>query len=224
MGETVRHTKRGGSSSLAGRQGGVAGRTNYAEEVVDRNVKEAADFAAHFFAENNVRRVVIFGTEENVSSFRSQLPKVWQSLIVGTFSMSMTANKDDVKEHAMQIGREAERQREVTLVKSMITGAAKGRKAVTHLEDTLKAVHDGRVQTLVFRDGFRAPGYRCKGCGYLTSEKLDQCPFCGKTFENIPDAVELAVGNVMRLGGDVEVIHDSEKLTDFGNIGAVLRY
>src|SRR3972149_4825025 len=93
MGEEVRHTKRGGASTVAGRRGGIAGRTHYEDEVTDRNMKDGGEFATHFFKENNVRRVVIGGTEDNVALFRSLLPKSWQNLVLGTFSSSITASK-----------------------------------------------------------------------------------------------------------------------------------
>jgi len=112
LGELVKHTKRGGASSFPGRQGGVAGRTNRMEEKIERNLKDAAEFATHFFEENHVRRVLIGGTDENVASFRSLLPKAWQSLVMGTFAMSMTASHADVLSKALQIGKEAEHQRE----------------------------------------------------------------------------------------------------------------
>ena len=55
------------------------------DEVVDRNMKDSVDFAVHFFEENRVRRVMIGGTDENVSLFRSLLPKSWQSLVMNSF-------------------------------------------------------------------------------------------------------------------------------------------
>jgi peptide chain release factor subunit 1 len=224
VGETVRRTKRGGASQFPGRRGGVAGQTNYAEEVAERNMREAADFAARFFADKNVRRVLIGGTEDNVASFRSLLPKAWQSLIVGQFPMSMTSSIDEVRARAMEVGRQAEQRREAHLVKTVVSGAAKGRGGVTSLDGTLTALHDGRVHTLLIQEGFRAPGYCCRGCGYLTANEIETCPFCGKTMEKIPDAVELAVHKVMELGGDVEVLHDAKMTKEIGNIGALLRY
>jgi peptide subunit release factor 1 (eRF1) len=224
MGESVRHTKRGGASTVPGRRGGVAGRKNYTEEVTERNMKEAVEFATHFFGEKNVRRVLIGGTDDNVAQFRSMLPKAWQSLIVGAFPMSMTASKDEVLERAMQIGQASDRGRESQLADTIVTNAAKGRGGVVRLDDTLSAVHEGRVQTLLIREGFHAPGYRCQGCGYLTAQSIAICPFCGNAFVQIPDAVEMAVHNVMQHGGDVEVLHDEEITERFGNIGALLRY
>jgi peptide subunit release factor 1 (eRF1) len=224
LGESVRRTKRGGGSQATGRRGGSAGQTNYAEEVAERNIKDAVDFAARFFGEKNVRRILLGGTDDNLTVFRAHLPKAWQSLVVGTFPVSMTASHNEVLERAMQIGREAERRRESRLVESLITGAAKGKGGVLMLEDTLSAVHQGRVLTLLISDGYRAPGRRCKSCGFVTSKRVQSCPFCGGKFEPIPDAVELAVRKVLQAGGDVEVLHDAPTLQEHGNIGALLRY
>jgi peptide chain release factor subunit 1 len=224
VGESIRRTKRGGSSQFPGRRGGIAGQTNYAEEVAERNMRDAAEFAAHFFTAKNVRRILIGGTEDNVALFRSLLPKAWQSLIVGAFSMAMTASKDDVLERAMEIGRQAENRREAQIIKTVVTNAAKGRGGVTGLDDTLHALRDGRVNVLIIREGFQAPGYVCQGCGYLTSKESELCPFCGKAIENIPDAVEMAVHKVMEQGGEVEVLHDAEMTEKIGYIGALLHY
>ncbi|MEW6566628.1 MAG: hypothetical protein AB1449_00385 [Chloroflexota bacterium] len=224
LGESVRRTKRGGGSAAPGRRGGAAGQTRYAEEVAERNLKEAARFAARFFRDKHVRRVLIGGTEENVAIFRSQLPKAWQSLVVGTFPMEMTAGHPQVLARAMELVQQAERESEARQVRAMITAAAKGRDGVVGLEDTLGAAHEGRVQTLVLSEGFRAPGYRCRGCGYLTIQRLDRCPFCGRDFERIEDAVEMAVRKVMADGGEVEVVRGNPELDRAGRIGGLLRY
>jgi peptide chain release factor subunit 1 len=224
LGESVRHTKHGGASAKPGVRGGVAGQTRYEDEVAGRNIRDVAEFAARFFSENNVRRVLIGGTEENIALLRNVLPKSWQSLIVGTFPMSMTASKLEVLERTMQIGKEAEYRKEEQILKKLVTGAAKERGGVLNLDETLGAVHDGRVQALVIQDGFRASGYRCQGCGYITAQELPVCQFCGSKFDQIPDAVEMAVYKVMKAGGEVEVLQHEHKVNGFKNIGALLRY
>jgi len=224
LGENIRHTKRGGGSQATGRRGGVAGKTNYVEEVAERNAREAAEFATRFFTEKNVRRIVIGGTEENINLFRNQLPKAWQSLIVGAFPMSMTASHTEVLERAMQVGREAENKHEAKLVEAVVTAAAKGDGAVVGLEDTLKALNEGRIQNLLFLEGLREPGYQCTQCGYLTSIEVEVCPYCSGKMKQIPDAVELAVSRVMQNNGEVEVLRDDGDLAKYGHIGAVLRY
>jgi peptide subunit release factor 1 (eRF1) len=224
VGETIRRTKRGGGSQAPGRRGGVAGTTGYVDEVTDRNIKDAVNFAAHFFAEYHVRRILIGGSDDTVAMFRNQLPKAWQSLVVGTFPVSMTASHSEVMEKAMEIGVEAERQREERLVNAVLTNAAKKRGGVTDLDETFNALREGRVQTLVIRQGYRIPGTRCKSCGYVSPVELEYCPFCGGTCETIPDAVELAVHQVMQAGGDVEFLPVDLVAGAFGQIGALLRY
>ena len=224
LGESVRHTKRGGASAKPGMRGGMAGQTRYEDEVTDRNIRDVADFATHFFSENNVRRVLIGGTDENIALLRNQLPKSWQSLIVGTFPMSMTASKVDVLERALQIGKQAEFHKEEQLLKKLVTGAAKDKKGVVGLDDTLGAVHDGRVQALVIQEGYRAMGYQCQGCGFMTAREMLVCQFCGSKFDQISDAVEMAVHNVMKAGGDVDVLQHQHKVSGYENIGALLRY
>jgi peptide chain release factor subunit 1 len=224
LGKNVRRTKRGGSSAKPGVRGGVAGQTRYEDEVTERNMRDVAEFASHFFGENNVRRILIGGTEENIALLRSQLPKSWQSLIVGTFPMSMTAGKEEVLERAMEIGKEAEFRREEQLLKRLVTGAAKDRGAVLNLDATLGALHEGRVQALVIQEGYREAGYQCQGCGYITSIEMPKCQFCSSQFDHIPDVVELAVHRVMKAGGDVEVLQNEHKVDGFKNIGALLRY
>jgi len=224
LGEAVRHTKRGGGSQAPGRRGGVAGLTDYTDEVADRNMKEAVEFATKFFSENNVRRVVIGGTDDNVALFRSQMPKAWQSLVVGSFPSSMTVGHSEVLERAMQIGQQTERERQVRLVEAIVTSAAKGRAGVVGIENTLNALREGRIQSLVIRDGYRSPGYRCKGCNHLTAQPIGSCPFCDSEVEEVGDAVEMAVRQVMQSGGEVEVLPQNEIIKGFEQIGALLRY
>jgi len=223
LGKDVQRIKHGGGSQAGGRRGRDAQKTP-PKEIAERNMKEAAEFTSQFFGEHKVRRVLIGGTEDNIARFRAHLPKTWQSLIIGAFPISMTASHTEVLDKAMEVGRRAEREHEARQVDVLVTNASKGQAGVLALDETLRAVHDGRVQTLLIQEGFKAPGYRCLGCNYLTAESADVCPFCGEKFDEIPDAVEFAVREVLSEGGDVEVLQENQTLEQHGHIGALLRY
>jgi len=214
VGEEVKHMKRGGISS----------RTGNTEELVDRNMRSSADFAVRFLQTNHIRRVLIGGTEENTKALFSLLPKSWQSMVVGTFPMAMTASHVDVLSKAMQIGLEAETRQEHRMIDTAITAAAKGTGGAVGVENVLSAVSSHRVQTLLFNEGFISQGIRCRNCGFVTPHKLDVCPICGSKTETVQDIVDLAVRSVLQSGGDVEVIHHSPELENVGKIAAVLRY
>jgi len=225
MGEVVKHTKRGGASSFPGRRGGVSGRTNFEDEKIERNMKEAADFAIRFFEGNHVRRILIGGTEDNIHLFRSLLPKSWQSLVMGTFAMAMTASHTEVLSKALQLGLEVERERERHLVEDLVTLAAKGSNAVVGLTDTLSAVNQGRVKNLTIVEGLIKEGYLCPSCGALAAHLEDPCVHCGLArLERTLDVVDLAVHAVMRKGGDVTTTPLMPTLEQVGSIGALLRF
>ncbi len=69
---------------------------------------------------------MIGGAEDTVAQFRSQLPKAWQSLVVGAFPISMTASHNEIVARAMKVGEEAELRREKQLASAIVTNAARG--------------------------------------------------------------------------------------------------
>lgn len=223
LGEIVKRTKHGGGgSAVPGRRGESAGQ-RAVEEVIDRNMKDSVDFATRFFENNHVRRVMIGGTDENVKLFTSLLPKAWQSLVMGSFPMSMTASLGEVRNRAFELGVQAELEREKRLLERLVTSAAKASGAVVGLENTLQAVNEDRVQTLVINEGYRKNAFRCKSTGFLTTNPAEICS--GEdNVEKIYDVVDLIVNQVMRSGGDVEVILSTEAMEKAGGIGAILRY
>ncbi len=224
QGAAVHRTKRDGASALAGRRGGAAGQTRHEEEVEQRNLRAAAEASVAFFQAHQVRRVLLAGTEETLAQFRALLPKAWQSLIVGRMAVDRDASAVDLLERAIEVGRQAEGMREAALVEGAVTAAAKGKAGATGLENTLRALHEGRVQTLMISDGYRAPGYVCSGCGLISASEHAACPYCGGTSTAIEDAVEHAVRRAMRSTVEVEVVSHSPTLEEAGRIAAVLRY
>lgn len=223
IGDTVKKIK-GGGSAVQGMRGGTITPTRVVEETIERNMRESVEFAISFFEENHIRRILLGGTEDNIALFRNYLPKAWQSLVVGTFSAPMTASFNEVWSRVFEIGHKAEQEREAQIIDRLITQFSKKSDAVVGLEDTLKAVNEGRVQTLVLNHGFEREGYRCPDCNSLTISPEKTCVACEKPAEKVQDVVALAVSDVFANGGEVEMIHDQPELDKVGNIGAFLRY
>ncbi len=224
MGEVIKHTKRGGSSSIRGQRGGSSGSTDHVPEMVERNIREIVRFAAEFFEEKHIRRILLGGSEENIALLRNALPKAWQSLMVGSFPMSMTASHAEVLERALEVGSRAERECESRLIEELITKSAKGEAAVTGLEDTLNAAMDGRVQTLLAAEDYDSSGYQCRSCSKLFLKESKLCPVCGGKVEAIPNVVQVAISRVLLQKGDVEIVYPTSALEKEGSIGAFLRY
>ena len=224
LGEEVKRMKHG-SGSAAGRRGGATGRSGRREEEIAlRNLKEAAEATAKFCEGGRCSRIILGGTEQTVAQFQEMLPRDLQDQVVGSFPTVMTASETEVLDRSLEIIAEVEREQEKELVESVITAAAKGGAGVIGLADTLGAVYEGRVRILVVDEGYKATGYRCEQCGYIAAQAKEQCPFCSGKVEQIDDAVELVVREVIDQGGKVEIVRDSPALEKADHIAALLRY
>lgn len=226
MGEDVRHLKKGGGSSTVGMRGGargVQGGSRHEVEVMQRNMRDAAAAAGRFFSNKPVRRLFIGGTAENVAQFRELLSKQLQSRIAGTFAMDMTAGEHEVRAQTLAMLREHNLERERRLVDTMIANNARGANATVGLDETLQAISDKRVETLIISDGLRVPGYVEDTNGFVVAN-LARSPLSEVELREVPDVIDSAVAHTMAQGGHVEVISDSPELEAVGRIGAILRY
>jgi peptide chain release factor subunit 1 len=226
-GEEVRKVKDGTGSSAVGRRGGGGisgpGGGKHEDEVAARNMRECAAAASRFFAERPIRRLFLGGTSENIAQYREMLPKQLQSCLVGSFPMDIDAGEPEVRQRALNLLREVNAVREAKLVERLITLNAQGANAVVGLDDTLQAISDKRVDTLIISDGFRAPGYVHESSGYLVAN-LARSPLAEAELAEAPDVVETAVAQTVAQSGHVEVIAENALLEDAGRIGAILRY
>ncbi|MFW5714011.1 MAG: hypothetical protein ACOCYU_05010 [Brevefilum sp.] len=223
IGEEVKQAKRGGGNAMHGRMGG-ADISSKVENIIEHNIKEVIDHAINFFSQNHIRRIMIGGTDDNITRFKEALPKSWQSLVVADFPMSMNAGETEVLEQATAEALVTHKKINRSLVDKAITLAVKGSNGVTGLINTLNANHEGRVRTLLVLQDFEQAGYRCEGCGYLTTQEIKACPYCGGEFGRINSAVEMSVREALRKNADVKIIEENEQLNKAGQIAAVLRY
>jgi peptide subunit release factor 1 (eRF1) len=222
MGEEIRKVKRGRGSSATGMRGGMGG-GRHEEEMADRNLRELAQEATDYFHNRGIRRLFLGGTTETLAQFRDLLPKQLQSCIAGTFAMDKYASENEVRDRALELLHETNERREQQLVDSLITAAAKQANAVTGIDDTLQAVVEGRVQTLVLSDGLRLPGFAKPEVNFIVANPA-RTHYDLSELQEIDDVVEEAVALTMSQGGHVEVVANNPHLEDAGRIGALLRY
>lgn len=225
LGEEVRRTKHGGASGVAGMRGGMTARTaRRGEAVILRNLKEFAEATEAFCSSNGCKRLVLGGTEANVSQFRDILPRAMQDRIIGTFPIDPDAPVGEVQTRSMDLIEEVAKQRESELVDELIAGWKRGSGAAAGLSDTLAALQEHRAGILLVAAGYEASGYRCQNCRYLMLTEREECPLCGGTVEHVEDLVETMTHRALEQGVDVEIVRGSQELEEAGLVGALLRY
>ena len=131
-----------------------------------RNLREVVDLTQRFYQAGQCERIILGGTKENRSHFMSMLPKDLQEKVIGDISIDMYAGPMHVLDRTQVLIQNSVRERKAALVQTTITAAHK-KIGSLGLADTLTALQEQRIQTLVISEGFSAPGAVCDYCGYL---------------------------------------------------------
>ena len=216
-GNPIKHQKQGGWSASRFQR--------HEETMAAHNLRMAAEAAARFCEDNACPRLILAGTEENTARFRDFLPTPLRQAVVGTIPVDPAAGSREVVERSREILNELEYEREQALVERTITLARSGGAATLGLADTLFALQENRVLTLLIEEGYTAPGFVCPSCDYLSSDEAEHCLFCGTAQSlPVPNIVERAVHKAIQQGARVEIIAGSKALANAGHIGALLRY
>lgn len=213
---------RGGRSGAGTRLGMTSGLDRKIDQIAMRNLREIVDLTQEFYRAGRCERIILGGTAENRARFMSMLPKTLQSKVIGGLAIDMYASEGTVWERSVDIIQQSVAERKDALTKNLMTAVRTG-KGSLGLSDTLHAVQEGRVQTLVISEGVRAHGHMCSHCSYLTLTETDTCPVCQGATRKVEDIVDQLVHRA--IGSDVKVVfvHD-EAMEQVNSIGALWRF
>ena len=192
------------------------------------HLKDVAEKLLALARERPFDRLVLVGVEGATAEFESLLPEPVRQRLAGRLTADFKQEGDDaILARARQLCEEDERSAEIALV-DRVRGLAEaeGRGALG-IDDSLQALVEGRVDTLVVADGMTQDGTLCLNCDYFAASKFKRCPACSnEQLEDLPDAIEYAVARAMLSGSQVNILFNGgrEMLLARGGIGAILRY
>jgi len=213
---------RGGRSSTGSGHGRTSGLDHRIDQIAARNLREIAELTRDFYQAGHCERIILGGTDENRARFLSLLPRALHDKVIGDITIDMYASADEVLERSMEIIEASVAERKEAFVESLITAAHKDSGSLG-LADTLLAMQERRVQTLVVSEGFSAEGYRCTHCHYATLKHTNTCPVCEGPVEKLEDIVDYLVHRAVEQDVEVVFVQD-EALEQAGMIGAVWRF
>jgi len=95
---------------------------------------------------------------------------------------------------------------------------------VRGLAQTLPALYERRVDTLLVEPGLEHPGVVCPRCRWAAAEERGACPVDGETMVPHPNLVEWAVGRAIEGDATVMPLRRHNDLADYDGVGAVLRF
>ncbi len=188
------------------------------------HLKEVVEKLDSFLLGEYIGRLILGGSEEAVSMFKGMLRKTILDKVIGSVKIEMLSKGDDVLNKVEPIVSAYERKKEEDIVKELITRAMKNEAAVLGLENVLNAIQEQKVMKLVFISSYKQKGVNCKSCSFLTTQKINSCPYCKGDFEGVDYMVDLAAQKAIQQGALLEVVTENKDLSDAGGIGAFLRF
>jgi peptide chain release factor subunit 1 len=196
------------------------------KEHVQRHLKHVAEVLMGLLRRRRYNRLVLAGPDEVVAELERELHDYVRRTIVARISSPMASSPADVLERIWELEEELERKREEEALGRLVAEIDGGTgRAVAGIEDTIAALEQGRVDTLLVGADLETAGVRCSSCGHL-AHRGKTCPACGSAMVEIPDLVEEAIESALRQRCRVEVLPQgtAAALAPLGDIGALLRF
>jgi peptide subunit release factor 1 (eRF1) len=168
--------------------------------------------------------VILLGpgsTPESVAAFLHQY--VFERLLgVGTLGPK-DATTAVVREAALEVRANFERERETAVVAEMKEGVARG-WAVNGVADTLTALAHGKVRTLLVHGEMTRPGFRLRASGRLVVPGENAAWKGEGDPEPVTDVVDEALEEALRQQLDINVLYDPAAQKAVDGLAALLRF
>jgi peptide chain release factor subunit 1 len=177
-----------------------------------------------FLSEEGIGRLIIGGSDEAVSMTKGMLHKTVLDKVIGDVKVEMFAGRGEVLKRVEPVVSAFEKRQEDETVETLISKAMKNENAVLGLDNVLNALQEQRVMKLVILRDYKAGGYICGSCGFLTGQKMDPCPYCKGKVDAVDNVVDTAGEKAIQQGALVDVVSENKKLREAGGIGAFLRF
>ena len=197
-------------------------RSSHVDALADQHARNAAGLAWSVFQRVGFDRFTAAAPEELVPHLRDLLHPYLRERYCGGINVSPTASLDDIRHAAADVEARVERDKEAELVGRLRDAVGTG-KGASGLPDTLAALAEHRVDTLLVSQGYAVDGWRCGSCKLLAA-KGRACSSCGAEMHAVSDVVEEAVETALMQSCRVEICVDNADLDVAGRIGALLRY
>jgi peptide chain release factor subunit 1 len=209
-------------------QGGWS-QANY-ERSVEKDamdhLRAVAETVNRRFRRERFDRVVVGGPHEVVVRFKELLDsEVRERLAPDEVDVDLgSATETQVRAKVEEIVIEDERRAEREALDRLAEGVGSGRRGAAGLPDTLEALNERRVQTLLLAPGFDGQGQRCPTCGLIVADGGQRCPADGSTMEVVDHLREAVVESAIVQDAEVMVIRHYPDDEPRQGIGVLLRF
>jgi peptide chain release factor subunit 1 len=197
------------------------------EAEADAHLRNVSEALLREWEQQRYRTLAVGGPEEDVDRLKQLLhndlrPALWDGRVELDVAV---ATEPEVLEAMTWLLADAEQKAEGKALEELANRLGAGGAAISGLADTLEALAERRVETLLLARDFEAAGGRCPSCGLLTTEGEGSCPADGTALEPVPDLREAAVEAALIQDAEVLVVEEpSSEIRRGGGIAALLSF
>jgi peptide subunit release factor 1 (eRF1) len=190
---------------------------------VNRHLKRVADTVFEFYKLEGFGHLVIGGSQEIRARFYGIIHSYLQRIVAGYLTVEVTSNVNAILAAARRVEADAEDKRSAE-VAGMLMGSTPGRITVTGLKETVAALEEGRVHTLVLVDNHEIEGCLCGDCGGVDILGASECSRCTKEIEKVGDVSEHLAVLAVEHDAEVSYVKPGSGLEKADGVGAILRW
>jgi peptide chain release factor subunit 1 len=195
----------------------------HSAEAAHQHLKRAAHVAFEMFKAQPFEHLVLGAPEEIAKELERELHSYLRDRIRARLTVPVGASEAVIRQAALDVEHQVERAKEAQLVQRLRDAAGARAGGVLGLADTVTALTERRVDTLLVSEGYEAPGWRCLSCGHVAL-KGRACPVCARDMHQVDDVVEEAIDEALAQSCRVAVVVGNADLDVLGRIGALLRF
>ncbi len=170
--------------------------------------------------------VVDGGPDELLPHFEELLHPYVRERLAGRIDVDVeNANADDVATAVAPVieAREAAREAERLARLRAALGAGAGGRGAAGRDAVLAALNERRVETLLYAEGFAAPGVICRADGWLGAEGTE-CPLDGTPLQQEENILEAMLEAAVLQSAETLPVRRHDDLGPLDGIAAVLRF
>ena len=219
-----------------------------ADERVEAFARDTMDQVDTALADTGVDVLIMAGSEVMMSALHNAMPDRLKDIVFDTIPMESNVTPHEKADQTLPIAEEAERKREQASVDRLKNAIGQGQLGVAGVDDTIRKLQNGQVDSLVMCDTFAGDGWADYDMHIYGAGNIPTNHPAGGSVANLVgvDLRDELVRLALTSGAEVDIIHSSlpvtsdtevrdagesmpmtdaaQALVEMGGVGAVLRY
>lgn len=191
--------------------------------AIDHFFKEVSEYLEGLLEKENVRRIILAGPGNAKKEFEEYLPEQLKNKIIATIDEDIDIPEGRLLTDSIEGFFKKEREEENEMVQNLRAEILKDGLVVYGIDDSLKAVTEGRAELLLINFGTKAKGWKCERCNIFKLGTSKTCESCGNEVFTV-DVIEELVEASENLGTTLEFVKDNQFLEELGGVAAFLRF